>query len=168
LDALDRADIHKDFVCGQRSRTCGKITRVSLSIAASLVWWRLVLPRRFEQSSLDALLEELDGGPRSVAVVSSSLAAKLQRVERWIDRVPSVPKTCLYRAMARFATLRACGVDAVFFLGWPRHGEGHGHAWVAVAGEPWLEDEDLSSMTVTFCYPPRARTSAPGAQRSAS
>jgi hypothetical protein len=168
LDAIGRADIHRDFVCGQPRRTCGKITPVSLSIAASLVWWRLVLPRRFERSSLDALLAELDRGPRSTTVVSPSLAAELQRVERWIDRVPSVPKTCLFRAMARFATLRTRGVDAVFFLGWPRHGEGHGHAWVAVAGEPWLEDEDLSSMTVTFCYPPIARTSAPGAQRSAS
>jgi hypothetical protein len=90
-------------------------------------------------------------------------------VESVLDKAPGVPKTCLYRALARFATLRRAGVDAVFVMALPsRGGDGHGHAWVEVDREPFCEDEDVSSMTATFCYPPAARTSTTSAQRSAS
>lgn len=132
-----------------------------------LVGRRAMLAARYEREPLDALLRSLDGNARDGAVTRAVREA-MQRADLAADRVPLLPKTCLFRSLARFAALRARRIDARFVMGLPRVRGGDGHAWVEVHGEPFLEDEDVSAMVVTFCYPPRARTSESEPQRRAS
>lgn len=127
-----------------------------------------MLPTRYDGAPFDDLLRALDGHTGHGGALSAPLVAAIVRGERAAERIPFLPKTCLFRSLARFAVLRARGIDAAFVMGLPRDGVGDGHAWVEVAGVAVLDDEDLSSMTVTFCYPPAARTYAVGAQRSVS
>lgn len=127
-----------------------------------------MLPTRYDRAPFDALLRALDGHRGRGGELSAVLVAAIVRGERAAERIPFLPKTCLFRSLARFAVLRARGINAAFVMGLPRDGVGDGHAWVEVAGVAVLDDEDLSSMTVTFCYPPAARTYAVGAQRSVS
>ena len=129
-----------------------------LTVGATLLRWRLSLPRRYEASSLDSLLISLDTLSRDRRPLSedSPVTAALLAAERLADRWPWGPKTCLFRALARFATLRSCGVDAVFLMGMARDG-GDGHAWIELEGEAFCEDEDCSLQAVTFCYPANAR-----------
>lgn len=124
-----------------------------LRILVELVGRRAIVAARFEREPLDRLLAALDRGPRD-AEVSDDLSAAMAWADSVADRVPALPKTCLYRSLARFAALRARGIDARFVMGLPRSQGGHGHAWVEIDGAPYLEDEDVSAMAVTFCYPP--------------
>lgn len=140
---------------------------VSPWVVASIVRWRAELAWRFHRESLDRMLDGIARGARGSGRSRASVERTILATESVLDRVPGVPKTCLYRALARFATLRRCGAEVVFVMGLPARGDGHGHAWVELDGAPFCEDEDVSSMAVTFCYPPGARTSPRAAQRSA-
>lgn len=124
-----------------------------LRMLVELIARRAILAVRFEREPLDRLLAVLDRGPRS-AVLNGDLSVAMAWADSVADRVPALPKTCLYRSLARFAALRARGVDARFVMGLPRSQGGDGHAWVEIDGAPYLEDEDVSAMAVTFCYPP--------------
>jgi Transglutaminase-like superfamily len=141
-----------------------RVWRASLDVLR----WRLVLPTCYERTPFDKLLRWLDGHRDHRGALSAELVDGIVCGERVAESIPLLPKTCLFRSLARFAVLRARGIDAAFVMGLPRDGAGNGHAWVEVGGVAVLDDEDLSSMTVTFCYPPAARTYAVGAQRSVS
>jgi len=131
-----------------------------LRILVELMGRRAVLAARFDREPLDRLLAALDRGPRGAAL-RGDLSAAMKWADSVADHVPALPKTCLYRSLARFAALRARGIDARFVMGLPRSAGGDGHAWVEIDGAPFLEDEDVSAMAVTFCYPPpRARSAS--------
>jgi len=143
---------------------------VSVSLHATYFAGRLATTLGYARMPLDVLLRRI--AAKSPLEASRRAAAQLApvvvRCEALSSRSRLLPDTCLYRALARFALLRSRGADATFVLALPSGGRGDGHAWVEVDGAPWLEDEDLSSMHVTFCYPPApARTFANPAQRRA-
>ena len=140
-----------------------------IAAGVSLVRWRVALARRFDREPLDALLRSMTLANAVVPAASAaSLLASIATVERWIERARVVPNTCLYRSLARFAVLRERGWRPRFVMAMPASGSGSGHAWIELDGVAVLDDEDLSTMVVTFCYPPPDRTDAPTAQRSNS
>lgn len=140
-----------------------------ITAGLSLVRWRVALARRFDREPLDALLRSMSGeGAALPASSAAPLIAAIARAERWIERARVVPNTCLYRSLARFAVLRERGWRPRFVMAMPASGAGSGHAWIELDDIAVLDDEDLSTMVVTFCYPPRDRTDAPTAQRSNS
>lgn len=122
---------------------------------------RAIVAVRFEREPLDRLLVALDRGPKG-AVPDPALRAAIAWADSMADRVPWLPKTCLYRSLARFAALRARGIDARFVMGLPHAQGGDGHAWVELDGAPFLEEQDVSAMAVTFCYPPPSNASVQG------
>lgn len=165
--------IHAIFRCTNRSlRTESRSVHSALSqvvAGVSLVRWRIALARRFEREPIDALLRSLPREERSASATNTaSLLASIARTERWIERARVIPNTCLYRSLARFAVLRERGLQPRFVMAMPASGSGSGHAWIELDDVAVLDDEDLSTMVVTFCYPPRDRTNAPTAQRSNS
>ncbi|MBL8678864.1 MAG: lasso peptide biosynthesis B2 protein [Myxococcales bacterium] len=141
---------------------------MSLVLHARYVVARAAITRDFSRVALDALLARSRASSASQKHIVSvgRLAAVISRCEAFFTRTRLLPDTCLYRALARFAVLSAHGADPTFVMALPSDGSNEGHAWIELDGEPWLDDEDLSSMKVTFCYPP-ARTFANPAQRRA-
>jgi hypothetical protein len=123
---------------------------------AEIVALRAFLPRWFARQPLDALLERLSASPLPGARSDlRRLVRDVARAEALVERVTALPRTCLYRALARYAVLCAAGHSPTFFMGLPRSGEDSaGHAWVEVGGAAFAELEDVSRFKVTFRYPP--------------
>jgi hypothetical protein len=123
---------------------------------AELVVLRLSLPSRLAREPLDTLLAGLTPVTRAPTPDSASALHRrdLLRVERGVARLPWVPSTCLYRALARYALLRRHGVPAVFVMGLGAEGvKGNGHAWIELEGLPFEEPDDVTRYAVTFRYP---------------
>jgi hypothetical protein len=123
---------------------------------AEIVALRALLPRWFARGSLDTLLERLSAVKVPGAGSDlSRLARDVARAEALVERVTKLPRTCLYRALSRYAVLCAAGYAPTFLMGLPRSGEAEaGHAWVEVAGSVFAEREDVSRFKVTYRYPP--------------
>lgn len=133
--------------------------------AAGYVVLRLCAKPLLERRGLEPLL----------AALSSGTDRPRRPLERWIDAadrvtnlVPFVPRTCLYRSLARYAVLRRAGVDAAFVMG-VRAAKAdstdppdlEGHAWIEVDGAPL--DPLARDFVVTLRYPPpsSSRSSRP-------
>jgi hypothetical protein len=133
-------------------------------IALELCALRLTLARRLAREPLDGLLVSLTPSVCSAAPTLdfASLRRALLLAERGVARLPWVPRTCLYRALARYAFLRRRGLDISFVLGLGSGApESTGHAWVELGGAPFEEVEDVDNYVVTFRFPPPSR----GAER---
>src|SRR5215470_17113738 len=88
--------------------------------------------------------------PRSLATEARARRA-IARSEAVARRL-RVPDTCLYRAMVRFAGLRAAGLEPRFRMGVRRDAPEVGHAWVELAGAPVGEKVD-PRLIATFTFP---------------
>ena len=124
---------------------------------AEILTLRALLPRWFAREPLDALLDRLSlsriPGARSDL---RRLARDVSRAEALVERTTKLPRTCLYRALSRYAVLRAAGHLPTFYMGLPRSGGGEaGHAWVEVNGAAFAEHDDVSRFKVTYRYPPQ-------------
>jgi hypothetical protein len=124
---------------------------------AEIIALRALLPRWFARGSLDSLLERLSAA--KVPGAGSDLvrlARDVSRAEALVERLTKLPRTCLYRALSRYAVLRAAGYAPTFFMGLPRSGGAEpGHAWVEVGGSAFAEREVVSRFKVTYRYPPQ-------------
>jgi hypothetical protein len=132
--------------------------------ALELTAFRLLAPRWFAQKPLDTLLAEQRRRPLEPAAGElRTLERDVARVEALLARARSLPGSCLYRALARYALLRRRGYDACFVLGVDARGlEQPGHAWVEVFTRPFAEHDDLSRYRVTFRYPARVNDGSLG------
>lgn len=70
-------------------------------------------------------------------------------IERGLDRLPGIGRSCLYRALGRYAALRAAGLDVELLVGVRSGADLIGHAWVELDGVPLWEREE-PRYTVTF------------------
>jgi hypothetical protein len=133
--------------------------------ALELCALRLTLARRLTREPLDGLLVSLTPSVCSPAPTLdfASLRRALLLAERGVARMPWVPRTCLYKALARYAFLRKRGVDISFVLGLDSAASdaATGHAWVELGGAPFEEVEDVGKYVVTFRFP----APAAGAER---
>lgn len=102
-----------------------------------------VLVRRHPLPDLLALLDGEGGAP----------AADARRI---VDGLRGRRMTCLHRALAGYAALRARGEDVRFVLGVrPGDGDVVGHAWLELGGAPFGEPEDpRGRWGVAFTHPP--------------
>jgi hypothetical protein len=123
-----------------------------------LLWLRLRLPRLLAVESLDTLLSGLSStgstgnGPGEGFV---GLERALDRAEALAERVPRLPRTCLYRCLARYAVYRRHGFPVEFVMGISPQGlDRDGHAWLEFAGKPYRE-ERAAEFVVSFRYPAR-------------
>lgn len=114
------------------------------------------MPRRFRNGSLDALLAELAArGKRPAWLPLAVIERDVRRAERILSLTSRASDTCLYRALARYATLTRAGLPAVFLMGLPRcGGEQPGHAWVEICGKPFAETASVANLAVTYRFPP--------------
>ncbi|MDP3278751.1 MAG: lasso peptide biosynthesis B2 protein [Deltaproteobacteria bacterium] len=136
----------------------------TLSIAGRYLRDRHCLPSKIDGIyPLDQLARELTERPAR-HVERARVERAIVSTERLAEKLPWIPRTCLYRSFARFATLRAAGHPAVLVMALPRDGEGDGHAWVTLDGEPFCEEQDLEDLVVTFCYPANIRTNGTSAE----
>lgn len=103
--------------------------------------------------ALDVMLRDLCAEPAPLPMYLSlrDLARTVALAERGIARVPGLPNTCLFRALARFGTLVRHGHAPVFVLGVRDELDGEGHAWVEVDGSPFLE-ASLPRFVRTFTF----------------
>lgn len=137
-------------------------------LGAQVITLRLRLSSMLRRSSLSDLLESLT--PPSVDGVKAPLdaaASALSAAEALVSRVPAVPNTCLYRALARYAVLRSAGHPARFVMALDpsRRDAIEGHAWVELDGSPFGEVVD-PNLIVTYTYP--SRSSRPPSSPAAS
>jgi len=126
-----------------------------------LIWLRLRLPGRLAAASLDELFDGLGArgaefeSPVAGAAGFTKLERALDRAEALAERLPRLPRTCLYRCLARYAVYRRCGFPAEFVMGISPLGPDHdGHAWLEFSGKPYRE-ERAAEFVVSFRYPPR-------------
>lgn len=146
--------------------------RERLAFGARAISLRLRLASMLRSGSLPALLKALTRAPRGpksavpLDVVEQSIAAS----EGVARRIPAVPDTCLYRALARYAVLVGAGYPARFVMGIePSSAALSGHAWVELDGASVGETLD-PGLVITYSYPkpPRPRHNASGPSVSAS
>ncbi len=136
-----------------------ELTEVGLRArrVAELVALRLAWPRRLAGQPLDELLADLSARPISVSAIGLH-RSDLLRAERGVTRLPSVPGTCLYRALARYALLHRSGASPTFVMAVDKRGIAQsGHAWVELDGTPFEETEDVTRYAVTLRYRAGAR-----------
>ena len=123
-----------------------------------LLWLRLRLPRLLARQSLDELLAGLTRSrPTSTPKPSfRGLEDTLDRAEWLAERLPLVPRTCLYRCLARYAIFRHHGFPVEFVMAVSQRGlDADGHAWIEFDGVPYREDR-AAEFVVSFRYPARA------------
>lgn len=85
----------------------------------------------------------------------SALERDLDRAESLADRIPRLPRTCLYRCLARYAVFRRHGFPAQFVMALsPRGPDEDGHAWLEFDGVPYREARSRE-FVVSFRYPAR-------------
>lgn len=118
-----------------------------------LIWLRMRLPRLLAVESLDTLLAGLTGATVTAAQDFTGLEQALDRAEGLAERLPRLPRTCLYRCLARYAVYRRHGFPAEFVMGIsPQGPDEDGHAWLEFAGIPYRE-ERAAEFVVSFRYP---------------
>lgn len=130
------------------------LRRVTPRALFAYVRRRRWIRRAFERVPLDTLLRELSvpDQPRELGRVLAALRVG----EALFRRVPFDPDTCLYRALARYGSLRGAGHPAKFLMGIDPGDPERGHAWVELDGRP-LWEKQPSDLTVTFTYPDKAQ-----------
>jgi hypothetical protein len=123
---------------------------------------RGLLGSMLQRSHLVDLLETLGGDGAAAGADAGPVTAALRR---WNT-------TCLPRALAGYAVLRAHGRDPTFVIGVrPEAGDLAAHAWLEERGLPLDEPGDpRARWAVAFTHPPRAgdRAAAPAAAPSRS
>lgn len=96
----------------------------------------------------------MDLVPDSVRPSPPAFGPDQQRLARWIvacSKGKNLEATCLPRALALWAVLRADGHPAVFCMGASnRSVSDPSHAWVECNGEPVLEGEDPRERFIRF------------------
>jgi len=128
---------------------------VQTRAAIHLAWLRLRLPGLLATESLDDLLARLTPQVARAPCSFAGLERALDRAESLADRLPKVPRTCLYRCLARYGVYRRYGFGAVFVMGLSPGGpDEDGHAWLELEGRPYRE-ERASEFLVSFRYPAR-------------
>jgi hypothetical protein len=106
------------------------------------------LHSRFARRALDALLDDLEAAPRSSSPLTViELTRAVVTAERIAPRLSSTPDTCLFRALSRYALLNRYSHPATFVLAVATRPELPGHAWVEVAGQPFLESVNVAEFT---------------------
>ena len=121
-----------------------------------LLWLRLQLPHLLKSGPLDGLLMRLTARTVGATADFDSLERALDRAEALADRVPFLPRTCLYQCLARYAVFRYYGFPAEFVMGISPLGlDDDGHAWLEFGGEPYREARS-EAFLVSFRYPVRA------------
>jgi Transglutaminase-like superfamily/Coenzyme PQQ synthesis protein D (PqqD) len=118
-----------------------------------LLLLRLLLPALVRRHHLADLLVLLDGDPDARAPGADA--------RRILDGLRGRRMTCLHRALAGYAALRARGEEVRFVIGVrPDPGAPRaviGHAWLELQGEPLGEPEDpRTRWAVALVHPPRA------------
>ncbi|MCS6800108.1 MAG: lasso peptide biosynthesis B2 protein [Myxococcota bacterium] len=106
-----------------------------LAVRAALRGW-------FDRMPLDRLLEHLDdrGAAGAPLAPFDEVVEDIARAETMARRLRLRPESCLYRALARFALLRATGHDVRFAIAIGRSApEVAAHAGVEHEGRPLLE-----------------------------
>lgn len=125
----------------------------SLRLCVELLRLRRRLPRLVAELPLDRLLVELEALPLRKAE-RSVLDRSILTTEAFVRRSKVVADGCLYRALSRYAVLRANGAAAAFCMGVKPPPHAHtGHAWVEDAGGPYLEAIADGAYVVTFVHP---------------
>jgi Transglutaminase-like superfamily len=120
-----------------------------------LVWLRLRLPSLLARESLELLLARLTPPTADGRCPLAGLELALDRAEAWADRVPLLPRTCLYQSLARYAVFRRYGFQVEFVMGIsPRGPDEDGHAWLELDGKPYREQR-AAEFVVSFRYPER-------------
>jgi hypothetical protein len=98
------------------------------------------LAGRYAAAALDRLLHDLESQPKSPHPLSvPELARAIRLAERLAPRLSKTPNTCLFRALSRYSLLNSHAYRASFVLGVATQSDQPGHAWVELAGEPFLE-----------------------------
>jgi hypothetical protein len=98
------------------------------------------LAHRYAAAALDRLLDDLESQPRSLHPLPvPELARAIQLAERLAPRLSRTPNTCLFRALSRYSLLNTHAHQAAFVLGVATQADQPGHAWVELAGAPFLE-----------------------------
>jgi hypothetical protein len=118
-------------------------------------WLRGLLAAMLERQPLGTLLESLgEAGPGGAPAEDGR--AVLEALRRW-------PTTCLYRALAGYAVMRARGEDARFVIGIrPGSGELLAHAWLERDGQAIGEPDDpRQRYAVAFVHPSDAAPRPP-------
>ena len=124
--------------------------------------WRVErsLPRRFRDSPLPELMQQLDDEARA-----RTLQSDADSIVRYADAVALLDHfsplgMCLRRSLVRYALLRAAGVPVVVRFGAKKQASSGrsriaGHAWLTLAGEPLAENpRDYEGFTAIYTYPP--------------
>lgn len=124
--------------------------RETLGLLAEVAATRVRVEWLLRRKPLDACVRALD---RPSIPASDADPERVGHVtERWLRNRRLPRTTCLQRALARYAMLRARGVDVAFVLGLGTDGL-EGHAWVVVDGSPWFE-RDVDGLVPTYRHPP--------------
>lgn len=131
--------------------------RDRVRLGAQVITLRLRLSSLLRRRSLSDLLESLTPPRYGAEAPLHAAASALSAAELLVSRVPTVPNTCLYRALARYAVLRSAGHPARFMMALdPSRGDDiEGHAWVELDGAPFGEVVD-PGLVVTYTYPSRS------------
>ncbi|AKF06973.1 lasso peptide biosynthesis B2 protein [Sandaracinus amylolyticus] len=116
---------------------------------------RIELAHRYRSDPLDALLTSLDGSSRRVPATREDVAEAIRLGERVARHWPVGSDTCLFRALARYALLHEAGHAPRFVMGIDEDDVAKGHAWVELAGVPFLEPRS-PRFRRTLEHPPRA------------
>src|SRR5689334_6289846 len=115
--------------------------------AAEMFLLRLRVPALYESEGLEPLLARLTEAVATRSAVPANRALRLGNA--LADRVPGIPSTCLYRALARYSLLRRRGVNARFVMGIVASDPERAHAWVELGGEP-VDEVLLPGLVPTF------------------
>ena len=116
---------------------------------------RLLASRWLQHHGLDEALVGIDAWSarqRWSTLISPTLIMRVG--EAW----PRTSRTCLDRALARYAFLKASGASPRFVIGLDPSLDAHhqpdaiGHAWVEVGGEPWPHEE-VAAYRVSYHHP---------------
>jgi hypothetical protein len=120
-----------------------------------LVGLRLGLRLRLARAPLDVVVGRLGRRvPRGLWRLSrSELERAMEAGELLADRLPGIGRSCLYRALARYALFRSRGYSASFVIGIDSARPDLAHAWVELDGRPFRE-EGAAEYLVSFRFPP--------------
>jgi hypothetical protein len=146
-----------------RARLASALVRsphATLSLAASYLAHDARWPAALASGALDDILARLDAWPRAGTASLEQLALAME-VGHALSHRLGRERTCLERALARYALLRAHGhapelVVAVAPDATRSAVDAIGHAWVEVHGRP-VPHERLAPLVVSLRHPSRAR-----------
>jgi hypothetical protein len=146
--------------------TSGRLRAVArLRAALGVLRLRATLPLVFGRQGMRELMARLDAGAASPGGGDAARAAELERLVARLSRpLRFWSTTCLWRALAGYATLRAAGDDVRLLIG-VRPGAGgelDAHAWLERGGAPSLgAPEPAAGYRVAFAWPADPGTLAP-------